>query len=311
MCPLEDCYTVIMSVPKFDQLLLPLLQFARDGQEHALKDAIQYIENHFKLTDAEKSQLLPSGHQRTIVNRAGWARTHLMKAGMIEYPRRGCLRITPRGSEYLSKNPTALTVDDLAQYPDYEANWHPSDSGIQKDSKESQELTPEERIEGAFDELKGDLISNLLDQISKVSPAFFERLVVDVLLAMGYGGSLKDAGKAIGKSGDGGIDGTINEDKLGLDVIYIQAKRWEATVGRPEIQKFMGALAGKRAKKGVFITTSSYSNDARTYADSIDAKIVLVDGKQLAELMIEHGVGVSQQDAYIVKKIDADYFTEE
>ncbi|TSC57760.1 MAG: restriction endonuclease [Candidatus Peregrinibacteria bacterium Greene0416_19] len=230
---------------------------------------------------------------------------------MIEYPRRGCLRITPRGSEVLAKNPTVLTTEDLAKFPEYEANWHPHDNDTYASPSPAPEETPEERIEEAFAELKNALVSNLLDQISKMSSAFFERLVVDVLLAMGYGGSLKDAGKAIGRSGDGGIDGTINEDKLGLDVIYIQAKRWEATVGRPEIQKCMGALAGKRAKKGVFITTSNYSNDACTYADSIDAKIVLVDGKQLAELMIEHGVGVSQQDAYIVKKIDADYFTEE
>lgn len=305
-----------MPVPRFDQLLLPLLQFVKDGQEHALKDAVQYLESHFKLTDPEKAQLLPSGHQRTIVNRAGWARTHLMKAELIEYPRRGHLRITPRGSEFLSKKPATLTVEDLAQYPEYEANWHPSDTGTAQDTKISpspsqQEFTPEERIDEAFGELKGDLISNLLDQISKVSPAFFERLVVDVLLAMGYGGSLKGAGKAIGKSGDGGIDGTINEDKLGLDVIYIQAKRWEGTVGRPEIQKFMGALAMHHAKKGVFITTSTFSNEARNSPNSIDAKIVLVDGKQLAELMIEHDVGVSRQDAYIVKKIDADYFSEE
>lgn len=302
-----------MALPKFDQLLLPLLQFVKDGKEHMLRDAIQYLEEHFKLTDEERALLLPSGHQRTIVNRAGWARTHLMKAELIEYPRRGCLRITPRGSELLSKNPTTLTTEDLAKYPEYETNWHPheNESSPSTSPSPAPDFTPEERIDEAFGELKGDLISNLLDQISKVSPAFFERLVVDVLLAMGYGGSLKDAGKAIGKSGDGGIDGTINEDKLGLDVIYIQAKRWEATVGRPEIQKFMGALAGKRAKKGVFITTSSYSSDARTYADSIDAKIVLIDGKQLAELMIEHDVGVAQQDAYIVKKMDVDYFTEE
>ncbi len=166
-------------------------------------------------------------------------------------------------------------------------------------------------MDEAFGELRNDLISNLLVQIGSMSPAFFERLVVDVLLKMGYGSSLKDAGKAIGKSGDGGIDGIINEDKLGLDVIYIQAKRWEGVVGRPEIQKFMGALAGNRARKGVFITTSSFTADARAYANSIDAKIVLVDGKYLARLMIEHDVGVAQQEAYIVKKIDADYFIEE
>ena len=309
---IEDSHTFYMAIPKFDQLLLPLLQFVKDGQEHSLQDASENIENQFHLTDEEKEQMLPSGHQRTIVNRAGWARTHLLKTEMIEYPRRGYLRIAPRGLEYLSKNPTSLTVHDLRSYPEYESNWHPNGAGnAPKEVKELQELTPEERIDDAFEELRGDLISNLLDQIGKVSPAFFEILVVNVLLAMGYGGSLKNAGKAIGKSGDGGIDGIINEDKLGLDVIYIQAKRWEGTVGRPEIQKFMGALAGNRAKKGVFITTSSFTNEARSYANSIDAKIVLIDGRQLSELMIEHDVGVSRQDSYVIKKLDVDYFNEE
>lgn len=301
-----------MAIPKYDQLLLPLLQFVQDGEEHALKDAVQSIENQFNLTDEERSQLLPSGHQRTIVNRAGWARTHLMKAEMIEYPRRGFMQLTKRGKEVLLKNPTTLTTEDLGKFPEYEINWHPNDSDSTLPSQSlAQELTPEERIDEAFGELKSDLISNLLEQISSLSPAFFERLVVDVLLNMGYGSSHADAGKAIGKSGDGGIDGIINEDKLGLDVIYIQAKRWEGVVGRPEIQKFMGALAGNRARKGVFITTSSFTKEAHEYSKSLDAKIVLVDGKQLAKLMIDYNVGVSKQEEYVIKKIDADYFTEE
>jgi restriction system protein len=302
-----------MPVPKFDQLLFPLLQFLNDGKEHALKEAIRAIEEELKLTEEEKAQMLPSGAQRTIVNRTGWARTFLKKAEFIESPRRGFMKITARGKEYLAKNPSTLTVDDLRQYPEYEENWHTDDNEASPTPSPSPppELTPEERMDAAFSELRNDLAGNLLEQIAGLSPAFFERLVVDVLLKMGYGSSLKEAGKAIGRSGDGGIDGIINEDKLGLDVIYIQAKRWEGIVGRPEIQKFMGALAGNRARKGVFITTSSFTKDARDYVNSIDVKIVLVDGNQLAKLMIEHDVGVAQQEAYIVKKIDADYFTEE
>lgn len=301
-----------MPIPKFDGLLLPILRFVEDGKEHSLKETIEHIENHFNLSDQERAQLLPSGRQRVSVNRTGWARTFLKKAEFVHYPHRGFVQITKRGLEYLAKNPQTLTVADLRLYPEFKENWN-TGTGNQHEQPMTvtQDLTPEERIEGAFEEIEKDLAKNLLEQISNLSPGFFERLVVDVLLRMGYGGSLKDAGRAIGKSGDGGIDGIIKEDKLGLDTIYIQAKRWDGTVGRPEIQKFMGALAGNRAKKGVFITTSSFSGDATTYAASIETKIVLIDGKLLAELMIEHDVGVSQQETYIVKKIDADYFVEE
>lgn len=299
-----------MPIPKYDELFFPWMQLLQDGNEHLLNEAIEYVGNHFHLTDEEINQLLPSGNQRVIANRVGWARSYLKQAEMIDYPRRGVTRITRRGLDFLSKNPKELTLKDIRTDPIFKKNQHPV-SESQKEIVKSEDLTPEEQIENAFEVIEKDLAKNLLEQIGNLSPGFFERLVVDVLIKMGYGGSLKDAGRAIGKSGDGGIDGIIKEDKLGLDTIYIQAKRWEGTVGRPEIQKFMGALAGNRAKKGIFITTSSFSSDAVTYAASIDTKIVLIDGKQLAELMIEHDVGVSQQSTYTVKRLDADYFSEE
>lgn len=304
-------YTATMPLPKFDGLLLPILSFIRDGQEHSLKETVEHVADVFKLSETERNQLLPSGYQRVIVNRTSWARTFLKKAEFLHYSRRGFMQISKRGEEYLAGNPQTLTVADLRRYPEFKENWNTATEVQQEQTPEtSHDLTPEEQIENAFGEIEKDLAKNLLEQISNLSPGFFERLVVDVLIKMGYGGSLKDAGRAIGKSGDGGIDGIIKEDKLGLDTIYIQAKCWEGTVGRPEIQKFMGALAGNRAKKGVFITTSSFSSDAVTYAASIDTKIVLIDGKQLAELMIEHDVGVSLQATYTVKRLDADYFSE-
>lgn len=300
-----------MPIPKFDDLFFPLMQLAQDGKEHLFKEVIEHVENYFHLTEAEKERLLPSGSQRVISNRVGWARTFLKKAGLIK-PRRGVLQITQRGVDFLSKKPKELTVKDLRAYPDFEKNWHP-DAELKKEIVKSEELTPEERIEEAFEEIEKDLAKSLLEQIAIFTPRFFERLVIDLLLKMGYGGSFKDAGRAIGKSGDGGIDGIIKEDKLGLDTIYIQAKRYQedSAIGSPNVREFMGALAGHHAKKGVYITTSYFSDEARKYAVSLDTKIVLIDGKQLAELMIEHAVGVSQQSAYIVKRLDSEYFSEE
>lgn len=301
-----------MPIPSYHELFLPFLQFLGDGQEHAIKDVISHLCDKFHLTEEERSRLLPSGNQHVINNRVGWARTFLKKAGMLNYVRRGVTQITQRGADFLSTSPQSLTIKDFKKYPDYEANW---DSGEKSDNAEaSQEvanLTPEERIEEAFDELTESLANSILEQVGQMSPAGFERLVVELLVKMGYGGSQRDAGQAIGKSGDEGIDGIIKEDRLGLDVIYIQAKRWQGNVSRPEIQKFMGALAGKRANKGVFITTSSFTSEAKAYADGIDAKIILVDGELLAKLMIEHDVGVSPGTTYITKRLDLEYFNEE
>lgn len=305
-----------MTIPKYDDLFLPFLQLLRDGKEHQIKEVIDHLCDEFKLTDEERSRLLPSGKQLVMNNRVGWARTFLMKAGMLEYVRRGVTRITPRGTEYLATNPSALRIKDFKKYPDYDAAWATGNRSKTTDEEDDddrnvQTLTPEERIDEAYEELSKALAVAILEQVSQMSPTFFERLVVDLLLKMGYGGSLRDAGQAIGRSGDGGIDGIIKEDKLGLDAIYIQAKRWQGTVSRPEIQKFMGALAGNRARKGVFITTSDFTSEARSYAAGIDAKIVLIDGEQLASLMIEHNVGVTPQNSYVLKRLDADYFIED
>ena len=261
--------------------------------------------------------MLPSGTAPLFDNRIGWARTYLKQAGLLTSPKRGIFQITERGRSLLSKAPAQITVATLDQFDEFRAfrarrrdTSAGVSSSIQQPAEEesSATQTPEDQLAFAYRRLRSELELDLLEQVKSVTPAFFERLVIDLLVGMGYGGSRQDAGRAIGKSGDGGIDGIIKEDKLGLDVIYVQAKRWEGTVGRPEIQKFAGALQGQRANKGVFITTSSYSREAVDFASLINAKIILIDGQQLAAMMIDHNVGVSTIGMYELKKIDADYF---
>lgn len=303
-----------MGVPDFQSVMLPLLRLASDEQEHALREAIDALADEFSLSDAERKELLPSGRQATFNNRVGWARTYLTKAGLIELPKRGHFRISPRGLEALKKNPPKINIAFLEQYPEFvefrSRDKEPSTSGA--DALQTDEQTPEESLESAYQQVRRGLATELLQTIKSCSPEFFERLVIDVLLKMGYGGSRKEAGQAVGRSGDGGIDGIIKEDRLGLDIIYIQAKRWDTnnTVGRPEVQKFAGALQGHRAKKGIFITTSDFSREALDFVSRIDSKIVLIDGQTLAQHMIDHGVGVSAVASYEVKKIDSDYFLE-
>jgi restriction system protein len=310
-----------MAIPDYQAVYKPLLEFAADGREHALKDAVEYIAQKYELTPEERNTLIPSRGQRLLENRVGWGRTYLTKAGLLESPRRGVLRITERGRTALS---SGQRIDNrfLRQFPEFVEFMAPraDDDAVPLDSAtgssttgsaDQAETTPEEMIEKGYDRLRKTLVSDLRDRLQACSPAFFERLVVELLVAMGYGGSLGDAGKAIGRSGDHGIDGIIKEDRLGLDVIYVQAKRWTATIGRPEIQQFAGALQGQRARKGVFISTSSFSSEARDYAAKIETRIVLIDGAELANLMITHGVGVSTAATYELKKIDSDYFVEE
>ncbi len=234
-------------------------------------------------------------------------------AGLLESPRRGVFKITPRGLDVLQKNPPSINLKYLFQFPEYVNFRNTKRTKAETDDSENNHLaaTPEETLENAYEKIRQDLAVDLLQRMKSCSPAFFERLVVEVIVKMGYGGTRQDAGKAIGKSGDGGIDGIIKEDKLGLDTIYIQAKRWENTVGRPEIQKFVGALTGQRAKKGLFIITSDFSSEAIEYVSRIDMKIVLIDGETLAQLMMDHDVGVSTIGIFELKKIDSDYFTEE
>ncbi|BAU66011.1 mrr restriction system protein [Stanieria sp. NIES-3757] len=303
----------IMPIPDYQTIMLPLLKFAGDKQEHSLQEAISYLANQFNLTEAERKELLPSGKQFTFHNRVGWARTYLKKAGLLSSSRRSYFQITLRGIEVLAQNPQVINVNFLAQYDEFiqfrQLNKKNSNNNLVQEDTEKN--TPEEILENAYQKLQENLSIEILETIKQCSPEFFESLVVDLLVSMGYGGSRKEAGQAVGHSGDGGIDGIIKEDRLGLDIIYIQAKRWENVVGRPEIQKFAGALQGQRAKKGVFIATSCFTKDAIEYVSRIDTKIILVDGNRLTELMIEHNVGVTSIAKYEVKRIDSDYFTED
>ena len=303
-----------MTIPDFQAIMLPLLQYASDGKEHSLRDAITYLADVFNLSDDERKELLSSGQQAVFDNRVGWARTYLKKAGLFISPKRGFFQITDKGKEILSQNPSEINLKFLNQFPEFiEFKTTKKDNDkSEPEIIETSETTPQESIEFGYQKIRKELELELLNRVKSCSPDFFERLVVDLLVKMGYGGSRRDAGRAIGKSGDGGIDGIIKEDKLGLDIVYVQAKRWDNTVvGRPEIQKFVGALHGQRARKGVFITTSRFSQEAREYVSIIDSKIVLIDGQELAQLMIDHHVGVSTVSIYEIKKIDSDYFTDE
>ena len=304
-----------MSIPDFQSVMLPLMEIAADKSIYLFRDVVNKLIEKYDLTDDEKKELLPSGKQTIIENRAGWAKTHLKKAGLLTYPKRGCIQITERGLSLLDNKLDRIDMKILKQFDEYnEFIKITNDSKDNDDSINDIDIhTPEEIMESAFQNIKRTLADEILEKIRNVTPAFFEKLVVDLLVKMGYGGSVKDAGKAIGKTGDEGIDGTIKEDKLGLDVIYIQAKRWKDgnVVGRPELQKFVGALAGQGAKKGIFITASTFTKDALEYTPKNETKIILIDGIQLAELLIEYNVGVSNQQMYEIKKIDNDYFEEE
>lgn len=304
-------------IPDYQTLMLPLLKITEDGNEYHTRDLIEALSNEFQLTDEERKEMLASGNQAIFDNRVGWAKTYLKKAGLLASPKRATFVITDIGRQTLAKNLDKIDNRYLRQFPSFLEFQNISHNGEETegetDNIEILKQTPEETLDKAYQSIRESLASDLLSKVVQLSPAFFERLVVELLVKMGYGGSIKDAGKAIGKSGDEGIDGTIKEDKLGLDIIYIQAKRWSPgnTVGRPELQKFVGALAGQGAKKGIFITTSSFSNDAKSYTPRNETKIVLIDGEQLAQLMIDHNLGCTTQQIYELKKIDSDYFGEE
>lgn len=294
--------------------MLPLLEKASDGNERSMSDFRDALAEVFGLSSEEREELLPSGTQPVFTNRVAWACIYLQRAGLLERPRRGRYRITERGGSVLKEKPGKIDIKYLQQFPEFIKfrEIKKQEKGPVGGIGEEEKFTsPEETLESAYQELKHNLATDIVQTLKDCSSQFFERLVIDVLLKMGYGGSRKEAGEAIGRAGDEGIDGIIKEDKLGLDIIYIQAKRWDSTVGRPEIQKFAGALQGQRARKGIFITTSDFSKDAIQYVNNIDSKIILIDGRRLAELMIEHNVGVSTVASYQIKKIDSDYFIEE
>lgn len=303
-----------MPIPDFQTLMLPLLKLASDDETHYIHDAVEDLAGQFSLTEEEKARLLSSGQQPIFYNRVGWARTYLKKSGLLVDPQRGYFRITDQGKSVLEQDPSRIDMKYLRQFPEYIEFRQTTRDSEDEDivEKDLEGLTPEEALEDAYQRIRKDLSGELLEYIQRSSAGFFEKLVVELLVEMGYGGSQRDAARAVGKSGDEGIDGIIDEDRLGLDTIYVQAKKWnpDNPVSRPEIQKFVGALQGKRAKKGIFITTSRFTNEARDYSRTIDSKIILVDGKRLSNLMIDYGVGVSTQTVYELKSLDTDYFGE-
>jgi restriction system protein len=302
-----------MAIPDYETVMLPLMQFASDGKEHSIDELTKHLSDLFKLSPEEREQRIPSGQSTYIKNRTGWARTYLKKAGLLSSPKRGAVQITDRGREVLAQKPERINralLEQFSEFREFQQKTAPQvnievNSPVAPDTE-----TPEETIERSYTELRSQLADELLEQIKSCSSDFFDRLVVDVIVAMGYGGSHRDAAKATQRSNDGGIDGIIKQDRLGLDTIYIQAKKWDESrpIHRPEIQKFAGALQGVRARKGIFITTSSFSEGAREYVATIDSKIVLIDGTELAQLMIDHGIGVTPHQTYEIKRLDSDYF---
>lgn len=311
----------LLAIPDYQSLMLPLLNLLRNGDELHINDYTSLLADQFQLTDEERREMLPSGNQETFKNRAGWARTYLAKAALLEKVSRGTVKISPLGREILARNPERIDRNFLMQFESFRkfqqksvatgngiSNVDVASSSDQSPVVVVESDDPVSRLEAAYDELRNSLAEELLDTIKSSSPQFFEAMVVDLLVAMGYGGSRRDAGQAVGRSGDDGIDGIIKEDRLGLDVVYIQAKRWENPVTRPMVQGFTGSLEGNRARKGVFITTSRFTADAKEYVNRIEKRIVLIDGEQLASHMIDFGIGVTEISTLRIQRMDQDYF---
>jgi restriction system protein len=306
-----------VAIPDFQSCMLPLLEFAKDGHEHSLAEARDVLAAHFRLSAEECAEFLPSGRQRRLDNRVAWAKSYLDHAGLLQSPRRGRFHITDRGRAVLQEAPPRLDIAFLERFEEFKEFRRAANRVEPVGSHEAPEEglqgreTPEETLERAYQTIRAELATDLLARVKASSPSFFERLVVEFLLKMGYGRSRAEAGRAIGGTGDEGLDGVISEDRLGLDTIYIQAKRWQGTVGRPEIQRFVGALHGRRARKGVFLTTGNFSADAVEYVSHIDPRVVLIDGPQLAEYMLDLHVGVTTRATYELQRVDSDYCTEE
>ncbi|MGC8690927.1 MAG: restriction endonuclease [Caldisericum sp.] len=298
-------------IPKFHESFLPILKFLKDGKTHSMEELENYLAKQFNLTEEERNAILPSGTQRVFKNRVGWARTYLYKAKLVDVPERGSIIITERGLEVLKENLPIMDVKYLMKFPEF-VEFHKSHKNEKVSEIESQETTPEEVISQKVEEINSIIKTELLERILKSSPSFFERLVLDLVVNMGYGGSFEEASKLLGRSGDEGVDGVIKEDILGLDNIYLQAKRWDkGAIGRKEIQAFVGALHGKGAKKGIFITTSTFTKEALDYVDSIsDIKVILIDKDNLLDYMIKYNVGVETKYTIEIKKVDDDYFDE-
>lgn len=294
---------------------MPLLRIASDKREHTASEAMATIAAQLNLSPEDQDDLLPSGTQTRFFNRVSWAITYLTKSGLLKRSGRGRFEITPRGLEVLTKNPSRIDNAFLDQFPKYRLFKTKRAALAVETQRSSQEVleveptvTPDERLDAAYRELREALADELLERVRAGTPKFFEHLVIDLLVGMGYGGSRADAAQVVGKSGDEGIDGVIKEDRLGLDMVYVQAKKWDSAIGPAEIDRFVGSLMRKKAHKGVFITTGTFTSGALRAAQEASSKIVLIDGELLAELMIDHGVAVTDHKAYVVKRIDSDYF---
>ncbi|WP_426613277.1 restriction endonuclease [Bradyrhizobium sp. McL0616] len=311
---------VAMAIPDYQKLMLPVLQLANEGEQR-VADVVDLLADKLGLSEEERQKLLPSGRQRVLHNRIHWAKFYLTKAGFLTSPGRGRFSVTQAGRELLAENLARIDVSILMRQPEFREFYRNEGSAASStaetasptDSIDSGTTTPEEQIEAAYQTLERTLRADLLDRIAKNSPAFFEQLIVDLLVAMGYGGSHKNAARQLGRSGDGGVDGVINEDRLGLDRVYVQAKRYAAgnPVGRPDVQAFVGSLVGLGATKGVFVTTSTFSAQARDFVQHLSQRVVLLDGASLADLMIEHCIGVRTSRAIEFKRLDEDFFAED
>ena len=302
-----------MAVPAFQSFFLPLLKVCSDEKEHSIKELKVPLSEHLGLTVKDIEERVPSGTQSRFVNRATWAKVYLSRAGALSVIQRGLFKISPRGQSLIKEYPNGISIKDLSKFPEFEKFRTKHNDQVAPVSLNEELSTPEEILDSTSSQINNTVADEILEKILSNSPAFFEALIVDLIIKMGYGGPQENAGQTLGGSGDGGIDGLINQDELGLDVIYLQAKRWKesSTVGRPEIQKFAGALLSKKAKKGVFITTTSFSKDALDYVKELDFKIILISGSQLAGLMLKHNLGVTTSKTILIKKMDSDYFEEE
>ena len=304
-----------MPIPPVSQFRVPLFELLGDGLDRSLGEAANLLADKLSLTEEERAQVIPSSGYSVVRHRTGWAAFHLRKAGLLEEGMFGVLRMTPEGKKFLATKPTSLTQGVLKKFLPYQEWQGAVKKGLSSESasagnEEEETVSPEERIATAYEKLRANLAAELLQTVKAKSPEFFEKLVIDLLVTMGFGRSRADTGRAARLGGDGGIDGVIEADRLGLDSIYIQAKRWQNSVGEPELRDFVGALDVHRAQKGVFITTSTFSEAARRYVERASKKISLIDGQRLAELMIDTGVGVSKAEVYEIKKVDSDYFEE-
>lgn len=305
-----------MAIPDYQTLMLPVLRLAAAGEQR-VADAAERIADDLGLSPDEREEMLPSGRQRLLYNRIQWAKFYLSKAGLVASPKRGRFIATDAGRALLASNPARIGVNELKDYEGFREFF----SGQKSSDDETAPVaiapsaetgTPEEQIEAAYQAVQSALRADLLERIVQNTPAFFEQLIVDLLIAMGYGGSHKNAATQLGRSGDGGVDGVINEDRLGLDRVYVQAKRYaETTVGRPDVQAFVGSLVGHGATKGVFVTTSTFSSQARDYVKHLAQRVILIDGERLTDLMIEYGVGVRVSRKIEFKRLDEDFFSEE